>query len=54
MPNRWFESEQTSAGLARVRSWAAALSSRLKDSDVFIHGNTDEVTTSPPISTVSL
>ena len=42
---RWYELEQTVTGLNRVRSWAAALSSRLSDSDVLLSGNVDEVST---------
>jgi hypothetical protein len=39
----WWEEQQTALGLARVKSWAAGLESRLADTDIFIHGNTDEV-----------
>ena len=40
---RWFEQQQTEAGVKRVKDWAAAKSSRLEDSDIFISGNADEV-----------
>ena len=40
---RWFEEQQTAAGVKRVKDWAAAKSSPLEDSDIFISGNADEV-----------
>ena len=40
---RWFEEQQTKAGVQRVKDWAAAKRSRLDDSDIFISGNADEV-----------
>ena len=40
---RWFEEQQTKAGVQRVKDWAAAKISRLDDSDIFISGNADEV-----------
>ena len=40
---RWFEHQQTEAGVKRVKDWAAAKNSRLDDSDIFISGNADEV-----------
>ena len=40
---RWFEEQQTAAGVKRVKDWAAAKASRLEDSDIFISGNADEV-----------
>ena len=40
---RWYEWEQEKAGLERVKHWASSLRSRLNDSDVIIHGHTDEV-----------
>ena len=40
---RWFEAQQTAAGVKRVKDWAAAKTSRLEDSDIFISGNADEV-----------
>ena len=41
--SRWFEEQQTEAGVKRVKDWAAAKSSRLEESDIFISGNADEV-----------
>ena len=43
---RWFEQQQTAAGVKRVKDWAAAKISRLEDSDIFISGNADEVESS--------
>ena len=40
---RWYEREQENAGLERVKNWASSLNSRLSDTDVIIHGHTDEV-----------
>ena len=41
----WYERQQSATGLGRVKSWAEGLPSRLADEDIFIHSNTDEVTT---------
>ena len=43
---RWFEQQQTAAGVKRVKDWAGAKISRLEDSDIFISGNADEVESS--------
>ena len=41
--SRWFEQQQTLAGVKRVKDWAAAKKNGLEDSDIFISGNADEV-----------
>ena len=40
---RWFEAQQTSAGVSRARSWASTVPGRLGPGDLFISANADEV-----------